>query len=96
VTLRTLSAVVAGAGAHQSKNAKAAILTLAIGSFKAAGGRVTTVRLRLSAKARALLARAHLLRARATVLAHDPAGATHTAQSVVTIRADKSPVSHKG
>jgi hypothetical protein len=90
VTLRTLSAVIAGADAHQSKNAKAAILTLAAGAFKVAGGRVTTVRLHLSAKARTLLARIHVLRARATVLAHDPAGATHTAQSIVTIRAHKA------
>ena len=86
VTLRTLSAIGAGASAHESKKATTAILTLAAGPFRVAGGRVTRVKLRLSAKARALLVRAHLLRARASVFARDPAGATHTAQTTVTVR----------
>jgi outer membrane protein assembly factor BamB len=85
VTLRTLTAVRAATG-HR-RNLKAAFLTLATGSFTVAGGRVTTVRLRLSVKARALLARNHVLRARATVVAHDPAGVTHVAHTIVTIRA---------
>jgi hypothetical protein len=89
ITLRTLTAVIAATG-HQSKKSKTAILTLASGSFKVAGGHTTTVRLRISAKARALLARTHVLRARATIVAHDPAGATHTTQTVVTIRAAKA------
>jgi hypothetical protein len=85
VTLRTLNAVVASlAGAAKSKGS---ILTLAIGSFTVVGGKVATVKLHLSAKARALLARLHVLRARATVVAHDPAGASHTTQIVVTLRA---------
>ncbi|HSZ06172.1 MAG TPA: hypothetical protein VK778_13375 [Solirubrobacteraceae bacterium] len=87
VTLRTLSAVSAGVSAHGStNNAKVSILTLAACPFRVAGGRVRRVKLQLSAKARTLLARAHLLRARATIFARDPAGATHTAQTTVTIR----------
>jgi hypothetical protein len=45
--------------------------------------------LHLSAKARSLLARSHVLRARATVLAHDPAGASHTAVVTVTLKLAK-------
>jgi len=88
VTLRTLNAVAASlAGAAKSKGS---ILTLATGSFTVAGGKVTTVKLHLSAKARVLLARSHVLRARATIVAHDPAGASHTTQIVVTLRVAKA------
>jgi hypothetical protein len=90
VTLRTLSAVRTGASVSQSQQAKAAILTLAVGSFKVAGGRTTTVKLHLSNKGRALLARTRVLRARATLLAHDPAGASHTTQVTVLIRVQKT------
>ena len=84
VTLRTLGAIAASA------HAKKRVLTLATGSFTVVGGRITAVTLRLSAKARALLARSHLLRARTTLQAHDPAGATHTTQAIVTLRFAKS------
>jgi hypothetical protein len=94
VTLRTLTAVRAATG-HR-RNLKAAFLTLATGSFTVAGGRVATVRLRLSVKARALLARNHVLRARATVVAHDPAGVTHVAHTIVTIRAVRVTHGRKG
>jgi hypothetical protein len=88
VTLHTLNAVSASfAGTAKSKGS---ILTLATGSFTVAGGKVTTVKLHLSARARALLARAHALRARATVVAHDPAGVSHTTQAIVTLRAAKA------
>jgi len=105
LTLRTLGSVSLGTAAHQSRKRKAAILTLAVGSFNVAGGRVAVVKLRLSAKARALLARnhvllsgqartlfarAHVLRARASVFARDLAGATHTALCTITIRAAKA------
>jgi trypsin len=93
VTLRTLGAVSADVAGAAKK--RTAILTLATGSFTVAGGKVATVKLHLSAKARALLARSHLLRARAIVVAHDPAGATHTAQANVTVRAS-SPKRGKG
>jgi hypothetical protein len=90
VTLRTLTAVSA-ATAHRSKKQKATILILAVGSFKVVGGHTVTVKLHLSAKARALLTRSHVLRARAAIIAqYDPAGATHTTQTIVTIHAAKA------
>jgi PKD repeat protein len=92
VTLRTLSAVSARSARH--KKTKAAIMTLATGSFTVSGGQVGTVTLHLSAKARALLARAHVLRVRATITAHDPAGATHSTQTIVTLRAPKKARHH--
>ncbi len=90
VTLRTLGAVSASTTGHRSKKHKAAILTLAVGSFNVAGGHVTTVKLHLSAKARKLLARTHVLHALATIVAHDPSGATHTTQTTVAIRLVKA------
>jgi hypothetical protein len=69
------------------------ILILASGSFMLPGEKVATVKLHLSAEARKLLARMHVLRTRATIVAHDPAGATHTTQSVVTLREAK--VTHR-
>jgi hypothetical protein len=84
ITLRTLNAVSAGAGGHQAAKR---ILTLATGRFKVAGGRVVTVKLRLTARARGLLARSHMLRARATIVAHNTAGAAHATQTTVTIHA---------
>jgi hypothetical protein len=88
VTLRTLDAVRAAA------RAKPAILTLAAGSFTVPGGGAKKVTLHLSAKARALLARSHQLRVRATILARNPTGGTHTGQKVVLLRAPKALV-HK-
>ena len=84
VTFRTLTAVVA-ASAHQSTTHKA-ILTLATASFTVAAGHAKTVKLHLSAKALALLARSTLLRAKATIIVHDPVGTKHTTQAIVTIR----------
>jgi hypothetical protein len=89
ITLRTLSAVIAGDG-HTARQ-KPSVLTLATGSFTVAGGKVQTVTLHLSVKARALLARTHTLRARATLLAHDLQGASHTTLTIVTLRAPKAP-----
>jgi hypothetical protein len=89
VTLRTLTAVSAQAGAHLAK-AKASILTLASGSFTVAGGQAKTITLHLSAAARKLFARSHsVLRARTTIVAHNAAGASHSTQVVVTLRAAK-------
>jgi hypothetical protein len=90
VTLRTLSAV----SARASTAAKKAVLTLASGSFAVTGGQVKAITLRLSAKARKLLARSHTLRARATVAAHDLSGASHTAQSLVTLKPAKGKKRH--
>jgi PKD repeat protein len=80
VTLRTLGAI--PATAHARKR----VLTLAAGSFTVVGGKIAAVTLRLSARARALLARMHVLRVQAVIVAHDPAGATHTTQAIVTLR----------
>ena len=46
--------------------------------------------LHLSAKARALLARLRTLRVRVTIVAQNPAGATHTGQAVATLHAPKA------
>jgi hypothetical protein len=85
--LRTLLATVAQ-GADSAK-AKAPVLTLASGSFAVPAGEAKTVTLRLSLRARALLARVGALRVRVTIAAHDPAGATHTITTVATLRLAK-------
>jgi hypothetical protein len=87
VTLRTLNATSADARARQAGTQKAATLTLGAAPFNVAGGRVRRLTLRLDTKARALLARTRTLRARATIFARDPLGASHTAHVDVTIRA---------
>jgi hypothetical protein len=90
IVLRTLTAVSSGVTGHESKKTKAAILTLADASFTVAGGKVRTLTLRLSARARALLVRTHALRVRATIVAHDPDGGAHTTQTLVTLRMRKA------
>jgi hypothetical protein len=45
--------------------------------------------LHLSTKARQLLKRSHVLKARATIVAHDWRGTVHTTVTVVTLRAAK-------
>ncbi len=82
VTLRTLTAV--SAAKH-----KKAILTLASGSFALAGGQMKALTLHLTAKGRALLAKAHTLRVSATIVARDSAGVMHTTKSVLTLHAAK-------
>jgi hypothetical protein len=89
VTLRTLGPVRAAA------RAKPAVLALAAGSFTVPGGGVRKITLHLSAKARALLARSHVLRVRATTLAHNPTGETHTGQKVLLLRAPKARSAHR-
>ena len=84
VTIRTQGAVIASAPARKS------VLSLASAYFGVPGGQVKAVRLNLSRKARELLARTHVLRVRVTILAHDQAGATHTTQAVVLLRAVKA------
>jgi hypothetical protein len=92
VTLRTLTAVSARADAAKRK--KKSILTLATGSFSVGGGQTQTVTLHLSAPARALLAHAHVLQARATVAAHDPAGETGTTVKILTLHPAKPKRKH--
>ena len=82
VTVRTLGAVVAGPGAHAS------VLTLATGRFKIAAGHVTGVRLRLTRRAAALLARRGKLRVRVLIATH---GASHSIHSAATLKAFKHP-----
>jgi hypothetical protein len=87
VTLRTLDAV--SSSAAGAAKAERSIMTLASGSFTVQGGKRRTVALHLSAKARALLARSHSLRLRVTLVAHNPAGATHVAHVLATLRVAK-------
>jgi hypothetical protein len=85
ITLQTLGAV--SASAREAK--RKAVLTLARGSFTVAGGKTAAVKLQLSAAARKLLKRSRTLRAKATILAHDSHGATHTTVTTLTIHAAK-------
>ncbi len=89
ITLRTLTAVSAGAASHTA-NTKAAVVTLAGGSFSMTGGQSRSVTLTLTARARTLLARSHVLRTRATIIARDPEGGTHTTLTILTLRAAKA------
>ena len=89
VTLKTLSAV-AARSAHAAAKPKKAILTLATASFSISAGKVQVITLRLSTKARKLLAKMHTVRARVTIAAHDPKGAKHTTTAVVTLKAVKA------
>jgi hypothetical protein len=88
VTVRTLTAVAASSG-HLGKKKRKAILTLASGSFTIVAGQIKALTLRLSAKAKTLLAHSHTLRARVTIAAHDPAGTAHTTVALVTLKAAK-------
>jgi PKD repeat protein len=83
VTLRTLTAV-------SAVSRRKAVLTLASGSFKVAAGHVATVSLRLSAKAKALLRRVRVLRAKVTIAGRDSSGAAHTSQATATLRLSKT------
>jgi outer membrane protein assembly factor BamB len=89
IVLRTLRAVLA-ASAHGSRaelaRARSAILLLASGSFAVPGGHVKAVPLRLGPRARRLLSRAHVLRARATLSMRDDTGRLHTSRATVTLR----------
>lgn len=87
ITLKTLKAVAASVG-HVAKS-KAAILTLATGSFSVAGGQSKAITLHLSAKARGLLKRLHTLKVKVTIVAHNPSGASHSLQTTVTLRLAK-------
>ena len=77
VTLRTTTA-----GSRKAH----ALLTLSSARFSVAAGRTATVRMHLAARGRARIARAHVLLTRATVSAHDPAGAAATTRALVTLR----------
>ncbi len=74
------------ASGNRSAAQKTAVVTLATGSFTVRGGQVRSVTLRLTPKARALLARLRVITARATIAAHDPTGMAHTAHATIKIR----------
>ena len=65
------------------------VLTLASKSFSIVAGKVQVLTLHLSATARRVLAKTHTLRARATIVAHDSTGSTHTTTAIVTLKAAK-------
>ena len=79
ISLRAVTTL--GASSRKRRHATRHAVLLASGPFKVDGGRVTTIRLRLSHTARALLRRSHLLHASATII---PA-AGKTARTTVTI-----------
>ncbi len=82
VSLRVVTSALAGGSEHKAKT-----LTLASATFTVAGGRVRTVTLQLTARARALLARAGTLRVRATIASRAPGGVAHTTSRSVTLLA---------
>jgi len=89
IILRTLGAVSAGSGdgsGARLARSRPTILMLAYGTFAVPGGHVKTVPLRLGPRARRLLLRARVLRARATLATRDAAGTLHTSRAVVTLR----------
>jgi hypothetical protein len=86
VIVKTASAVAATAA---KKKAKKAILTLASGSFTIVGGKLKAITLHLSSKAKALLAKLHTVKARATIAAHNPQGTTHSTTVSLTLKAAK-------
>ncbi len=81
-----LKGILASAAAKKHKPTP---VTIATGSFTVAGGQAKAVTLHLSAQARRLLAREHVLRATATVSAHDPAGVKRTTTATLTLRLAK-------
>ncbi|HEY2570225.1 MAG TPA: hypothetical protein VGI27_02065, partial [Solirubrobacteraceae bacterium] len=87
IVLRARTAI--AAGASPSAKVNTVLLTLAAGSFTIRGGQLRTLTMRLSAEARLLLARRHVLEARATIASRDPAGLAQTAHTTVTIRAPR-------
>jgi hypothetical protein len=90
VTLRTLTAASANTARRSSGRHRAVSVILAAGSFTVRDGSLTTVKLHLSAKGRALLARRRVLPARATIVAHDFTGATRTTRAAVVLRLPKA------
>jgi hypothetical protein len=95
VTIWRLNTFSVSASPHQPKKRETAVLILARGSFTVLGGRVRTVKLRLSAKARSLLAHTNVLHARATLVARDPIGTVHTTHLAVTLSVP-SAIRHSG
>ena len=100
ITLQTFTGIAATAGhfigTGHFMRSKAAILTLlASAPFTVAGGHIITIKLHLSLRARALLARRHVMQVQATITAHDRTGVTQTVRRIVTIRLTKAIRSRK-
>ncbi len=89
ILLKTLAQyrIATGHGSHRHRTG---FVTLATGRFTIAAGGVARVELRLSGRGRALLARVHALRARATATAHLSDGSTSTAEVILTIHAPRA------
>ena len=85
IALQTLGAVAAGVKGHGTGARHPTPLGLGGGSFDVAGGQTKLLTLHLSKRVRTLLAHRRLWQARATLVAHDPAGASHTAQATVKL-----------
>jgi hypothetical protein len=79
MTLRTLKAVSSGHSKHK------AILTLATGSFTVTGAHKKTVTLHLSKEGHEMLESSHTLKVRATIVARDSSGKSHTTVAVITL-----------
>jgi hypothetical protein len=87
LVLRTVRAVIASAGSRaRVGRRRAAVLTLASGTFRVAGGHVATVSLRMGPRARRLLLRKHVLHARATVTMRSETGTLQSSRTAVTLR----------
>jgi hypothetical protein len=84
LSLRTLEPV----GTQGAK--RKTVQVLASGTFALRAGQTRALALRLSAFARRLLARLHVLRARALIVARDASGTIHTTPLVVTLRPAKA------
>jgi hypothetical protein len=81
----TLHALTAARSASRNRHTVKHTVLLATGPFTVAGGRVATLRLKLSSRAKALLKRARVLHARATLTPSSGGGAA--LRLAVTIRA---------
>ncbi|HXD55303.1 MAG TPA: PKD domain-containing protein [Solirubrobacteraceae bacterium] len=71
-------------------SARARVLKLASGSFAVGGGKTVAVKLHLSAKARKLLVRKHVLKVLVSIADHDASGQTGSTQAKASLRAGKS------
>ncbi len=87
LTLKTAKAVIASLG-HEAK-AKASVLALASGSFAITAGQSKSITLHLSSKAKALLAKAHSIAAKATFVAHNAGGESTTTSLGATLKPAK-------
>jgi PKD repeat protein len=92
LTVRTQKAVTFTVA--RKPKAKAVVITFGSAPFTIAGGKVVTVVLHPSAKARALLKRLHALGVRVTIVAQNAGGASRTGQTITTLLAPKA--SHSG